>query len=179
MPGLMSSGIKAMYYSMVEFFKGWKPLSPLQLAVEEVIVASLDPIVIAPALTDSTGTPSLTTIDQDAPSPSTSQTPQETLPLVIPFGVEEEFHNIEVVHLDKDPFFGVPILELNFEESSSQDVIPTNVHSVNQPPKHLRKWTKDHPLDNINGSPSQPVSTRHQLKNKSHVLLLQCFPYFR
>ncbi|GJY03144.1 hypothetical protein Tco_0361296 [Tanacetum coccineum] len=38
MSGLMSSGIKAMYCSMVEFFEGWKPLSPLQLAVEEVFV---------------------------------------------------------------------------------------------------------------------------------------------
>ncbi|GJR67998.1 zinc finger MYM-type protein 1-like protein [Tanacetum coccineum] len=37
MPGLMSSGIKAMYYSMVELFEGWKPKSPLQLAMEKVI----------------------------------------------------------------------------------------------------------------------------------------------
>ncbi|GKB45117.1 retrovirus-related pol polyprotein from transposon TNT 1-94 [Tanacetum coccineum] len=87
------------------------------------------------------------TIDQDAPSPSTSQTPQETLSPVIPFGVEEHFHDIEVAHLDNDPFFGVPIPEPNSKESSSRDVIPNNVHAVNQPPEHLSKWTKDHPLD--------------------------------
>ncbi|GKA29368.1 retrovirus-related pol polyprotein from transposon TNT 1-94 [Tanacetum coccineum] len=34
-------------------------------------------------------------------------------------------------------------------KSSSRDVIPNNVHSVNQPPEHLSKWTKDHPLDNV------------------------------
>ncbi|GJW95178.1 integrase, catalytic region, zinc finger, CCHC-type containing protein [Tanacetum coccineum] len=34
------------------------------------------------------------------------------------------------------------------EESSSQVVIPNNVHSVNQPPEHISKWTKDHPIDN-------------------------------
>ncbi|GKE39148.1 retrovirus-related pol polyprotein from transposon TNT 1-94, partial [Tanacetum coccineum] len=63
--------------------------------------------------------------------------------------VVEEFHDIEVAHLDNDPFFGVPIPEPNYEESSSRDVILTNVHSVNQPPKHLYKWTKYHPLDNV------------------------------
>ncbi|GJT30014.1 hypothetical protein Tco_0910289 [Tanacetum coccineum] len=36
-------------------------------------------------------------------------------------------------------------------------------NQVNQPPDHLRKWTKDHPLDNIVGNPSRPVSTRKQL----------------
>ncbi|GKA84370.1 retrovirus-related pol polyprotein from transposon TNT 1-94 [Tanacetum coccineum] len=30
-------------------------------------------------------------------------------------------------------------------------------------PDHLRRWTKDHPLDNIVGNPSRPVSTRKQL----------------
>ncbi|GKA27659.1 retrovirus-related pol polyprotein from transposon TNT 1-94 [Tanacetum coccineum] len=100
-------------------------------------VASLVPTVDAPEPADSTSTPSSTTIDQDAPSPSTSQTSQETQSLVIPFGIEEHFHDIDVAHLDNDPFFGVSIPELNFEESSSRDVIPTNVHSVNQPPKHL------------------------------------------
>ncbi|GKA73346.1 hypothetical protein Tco_0779648 [Tanacetum coccineum] len=72
-------------------------------------VASLVPTVVAPEPANSTGTPSSTTIDQDASSPSTSQTPQETQSLVIPSGVEEHFHNIEVAHLDYDPFFGVPI----------------------------------------------------------------------
>ncbi|GJW98140.1 retrovirus-related pol polyprotein from transposon TNT 1-94, partial [Tanacetum coccineum] len=63
-------------------------------------------------------------------------------------GVEEQFHDIEVAHLDNDPFFGVPIPKPNSEESSSRDVIPTNVHSINQQPEYLSKWTKDHPLDN-------------------------------
>ncbi|GJS02164.1 hypothetical protein Tco_0318672 [Tanacetum coccineum] len=123
----------------------------------------MDRRVIAPDPADSTGTPSLTTIDQDAPSPSTSQTPLEIQPPVIPYGVEEEFHDIKVAHLDNDPFFGVLIPEPNSKESSSRDVIPTNVHSVNQPPKHLSKLTKDPPLDNVTGNPSRPVSTRHQL----------------
>ncbi|GKA61206.1 retrovirus-related pol polyprotein from transposon TNT 1-94 [Tanacetum coccineum] len=90
-------------------------------------VASPVPAVVASDLADSTDTPSSTTIDQDKPSPSTSQTPQESQSPVIPSGVEEQFHDIEVAHLDNDPFFGVPIPEPNSEESSSRDVIPTNV----------------------------------------------------
>ncbi|GJW25767.1 retrovirus-related pol polyprotein from transposon TNT 1-94 [Tanacetum coccineum] len=65
------------------------------------------PTVVAPDPADSTSLPSLTSVDQDAPSPSTSQTPQETQPLVIPSSVQEEFQDIEVAHLDNEPFFGV------------------------------------------------------------------------
>ncbi|GKF96474.1 hypothetical protein Tco_0289209 [Tanacetum coccineum] len=31
---------------------------------------------------------------------------------------------------------------------------------VNYPPDHLRRWTKDHPLDNIVGNPSRHLSTK-------------------
>ncbi|GKB35516.1 hypothetical protein Tco_0880458 [Tanacetum coccineum] len=57
----------------------------------------------------STGTPSSTTIDQDAPSTSTSQTTQESQSLIIPPGVEEEYHDIEVAHMEYDLYFGLPI----------------------------------------------------------------------
>ncbi|GJT56146.1 retrovirus-related pol polyprotein from transposon TNT 1-94 [Tanacetum coccineum] len=128
-------------------------------------VASPVPAVVALDPVDSIDTPSSTTFDQDAPSSSTSQTPQETQPLVIPSGVEEEFHDIEVAHLDNDPFFGVLILELNSEESSSRDVIPTNVYSVNQPPEHLSKCTKEYPLDNVKLNELGGV-----LKNKARLV---------
>nr|GEW97067.1 hypothetical protein [Tanacetum cinerariifolium] len=77
-----------------------------------------------------------------------------------------------------DPYFGVLIPELSSGESSSRDVIPTNVHSVKQPPEHLRKWTKDHPLDNVIRSPSRPVSTRHQLQNKAMFCYFGAFLTF-
>ncbi|GJX30265.1 retrovirus-related pol polyprotein from transposon TNT 1-94, partial [Tanacetum coccineum] len=48
----------------------------------EVVAPSNE--VIAPVLADSTGSPSSTTVDQDAPSPSNSQTTPETEPPVIP-----------------------------------------------------------------------------------------------
>ncbi|GJZ99227.1 retrovirus-related pol polyprotein from transposon TNT 1-94 [Tanacetum coccineum] len=64
-------------------------------------------LLLAP--TDSTGSPSSTPVDQDAPSLSTLQTPQASQSSVASPGVLEEFHDIEVAHINNDPFFGVPI----------------------------------------------------------------------
>nr|GEZ24122.1 hypothetical protein [Tanacetum cinerariifolium] len=58
--------------------------------------------VVAPELATSTGSPSSTTIDQDAPSPSNSQSTPETQPTVIPNDVEEENYDIEVAHIGND-----------------------------------------------------------------------------
>ncbi|GJS65463.1 retrovirus-related pol polyprotein from transposon TNT 1-94 [Tanacetum coccineum] len=80
--------------------------------------------VVAPELAASTGSPSSTTIDQDAPSPSNSQTTPETQSLVIPNDVEEDNHDLDTAHMNNDPFFGIPIPKDNSEASS--DVIPTN-----------------------------------------------------
>ncbi|GKC21462.1 retrovirus-related pol polyprotein from transposon TNT 1-94, partial [Tanacetum coccineum] len=113
----------------------------------------------------------------DAPSLSTSQTPQASQSPIASPGVVEEFHDIKVAHLNNDPFFGVPIPEPNSKESSSRGVILTNVHSVNQPPEHLNKWTKDHPFDNVIGNPLQPVSTRHQLQNEALFCYFDAFLY--
>ncbi|GJX12819.1 retrovirus-related pol polyprotein from transposon TNT 1-94 [Tanacetum coccineum] len=48
-------------------------------------------------------------------------------------------------------------------QSSLGDISIVEPNQANQPPAHLRKWNKDHPLDNIVGNPSRPVSTRKQL----------------
>ncbi|GJR91406.1 hypothetical protein Tco_0215417 [Tanacetum coccineum] len=141
-------------------------------------VASPVPAVVGPEPADSTGTHSSTSIDQDAPSLSTSQTPQESQSLVISSGVKEQFHDIKVAHLDNDPFFGVPIPEPNSKESSLRDVIPVNVHSINQPPEHLRKWTKDRPLDNVIGNTSILVFTRHQLQTEAMFCYFDSFLTF-
>ncbi|GJS93828.1 retrovirus-related pol polyprotein from transposon TNT 1-94 [Tanacetum coccineum] len=133
------------------------------------------PAVITQELAVSTGTPSSPTIDQDAPSTSTSQTNQETPSLVIPLGVEEADHDIEVAHMDNNPYVDFLIPEPSSEESSSQVVIPNNVHSVNQPPEHINKWTKDHPIDNVIGDPSRPVSTRHQLQDEALFCYFDAF----
>nr|GEZ04961.1 hypothetical protein [Tanacetum cinerariifolium] len=62
------------------------------------------PVVIAPEIAVSTATPSLTMINQDEPSKSTSQTTQETPSPVIPLGVEEADHDIKIAHMDNNPY---------------------------------------------------------------------------
>ncbi|GKD94046.1 copia protein [Tanacetum coccineum] len=133
------------------------------------------PAVIAPEPVVSTNTPSSTTIDQDAPSTSNSQTNQETPYPVLPLGVEEADHDIEVIHMDNNPYVDFPILKLSFEESSSQVVILNNLHSVNQPPEHINKWSKDHPVDNLIGDPSRAVFTRHQLQDAALFCYFDAF----
>nr|GEU87201.1 hypothetical protein [Tanacetum cinerariifolium] len=56
-------------------------------------------------------------------------------------------------------------------KSSSSDVIPTIVHSDAPVSKHLCKWMKYHPLQNIIGDPFRPVSIRLQL----HEQALFCY----
>nr|GEX27663.1 integrase, catalytic region, zinc finger, CCHC-type, peptidase aspartic, catalytic [Tanacetum cinerariifolium] len=78
------------------------------------------PTVIAPEPAVLTSTPSSTTIDQDAPSTSTLQTPLKTPSLAIPLGFEEADHDIEVAHMDNNPFVEFLIPKLSSEESSTQ-----------------------------------------------------------
>ncbi|GJY34136.1 retrovirus-related pol polyprotein from transposon TNT 1-94 [Tanacetum coccineum] len=101
--------------------------------------------VVAPVLAISTGSPSSTNVDQDAPSPSHSQTTPETQPSIIPNDVEEENHDIEITHIV--------------------------VHPDHQISEHNSKWTKDHPLENIIGELTRTVSTRLQL----HEQALFCY----
>ncbi|GJT90749.1 retrovirus-related pol polyprotein from transposon TNT 1-94, partial [Tanacetum coccineum] len=55
--------------------------------------------VVAPVPVVSTGSPSSTNVDQDAPSPSHSQTTPETPPPIIPIDVEVDNHDIEIAYI--------------------------------------------------------------------------------
>ncbi|GJR78593.1 retrovirus-related pol polyprotein from transposon TNT 1-94 [Tanacetum coccineum] len=131
-------------------------------------VIALEPAVL-------TDTPSSTIIDQDAPSTSTSQTPPKTPSLVIPLDVEEADHDIKVTHMDNNPFVEFLIPKPSSEESSTQVVIPNHVHSINQQPEHINKSTKDHPIDNVIGDPSRPVSTQQQLQDEDLFYYFDAF----
>nr|GEV66922.1 retrovirus-related Pol polyprotein from transposon TNT 1-94 [Tanacetum cinerariifolium] len=84
----------------------------------EVIAPITKVIALVPA--ESIGSYFSTTVDQDAPSPSKSQTTPETQPTIIPHDVEEDNHDIEVAHLGNDPLF-----ELNeFERLKVWELVP-------------------------------------------------------
>ncbi|GKC89487.1 retrovirus-related pol polyprotein from transposon TNT 1-94 [Tanacetum coccineum] len=65
--------------------------------------------VFAPKPVVSTGSPSSTTVDQDAPSP-------------------KDNHDIEVAHMGNDVYFGILIPEVSSDQSSSSDIIHTILH---------------------------------------------------
>ncbi|GJR44276.1 retrovirus-related pol polyprotein from transposon TNT 1-94 [Tanacetum coccineum] len=90
---------------LAKFEKSSKDLDDLLASQDscKTFLLQLFPTVIAPEPTVSTCAPSSTTIDQDAPSTSTSQTTPETLYPVIPLGVEEANHDIKVAHMDNCP----------------------------------------------------------------------------
>nr|GFA89028.1 retrovirus-related Pol polyprotein from transposon TNT 1-94 [Tanacetum cinerariifolium] len=98
---------------------------------------------------DSTGFPSLTIVDQDAPSPSKSLTPTEIQSSVILQDVENDNLDIEVARMGNFLLLGVPIPEVTYEQSSSTASAQSNVQSNQPMTHHNNKWTKDHPLNYI------------------------------
>ncbi|GKD18553.1 retrovirus-related pol polyprotein from transposon TNT 1-94 [Tanacetum coccineum] len=109
----------------------FQPLFDEYFQPSSSVVSSVLPAT-APLPAVTTSTPSSTIIDQDALPTSTSLTTQET--------------QAPVIHQDPSS-----------KESSSRDLIPSNSHQVYQPFDHLRKWTKDYPLDNVIGNLSRPA----------------------
>nr|GEW06230.1 uncharacterized mitochondrial protein AtMg00810-like [Tanacetum cinerariifolium] len=100
----------------------------------QVIAPIAKVVALKPA--ESTGSPSSTTVDQDAPSPSNSQTTSKTQSLDISNDVEEENHDLDTTHMNNDPFFRILILKNDFESSSS-DVIPAVMHTAAPNSEHI------------------------------------------
>nr|GEU53584.1 retrovirus-related Pol polyprotein from transposon TNT 1-94 [Tanacetum cinerariifolium] len=119
-----------------------------------------------PFLVNSAGTPSSTSIDQDAPSPSHSPSSLALQSLCLHQGIAAESTLIDenpFASVDNDPFINIFAPEPTSEASSSGDASSAESTYVTQTLHHLRKWSKDHPIDNVIGNLSQPVSTRKQL----------------
>nr|GFC07050.1 hypothetical protein [Tanacetum cinerariifolium] len=78
---------------------------------------------------------------------------------------------MEVAHMGSDPLFGIPILKVTSEQSTTPASPQAIVQTDHPLPHHNSKWTKDHPLNNIISQLSRPVSTRLQL----HEQALFCY----
>nr|GFB54271.1 hypothetical protein [Tanacetum cinerariifolium] len=100
--------------------------------------------VIPPVNADLIGSPFFTMVEQDAPS---------------------------TTHIGSDPLFGIPIPEINSDQSTTP-ASPQAIMQTDHPlPHNNSKWTKDHPLNNIIDQLDRPVSTRLQL----HEQALFCY----
>ncbi|GJR82630.1 hypothetical protein Tco_0153415, partial [Tanacetum coccineum] len=143
------------------FDESLNPPPSVDLPTPEVIALITEVVALEPA--ESTGLPSSTTVDQDAPSANNSQTTPDTQSQIIPNDVKEENLDLDVVHMNNDPFFGISIPEHDSKASSFSDVTPSVVHTTAPYFEHVTKWTKDHPLDNIIDELGRPMSIRLQL----------------
>nr|GEX41468.1 zinc finger, CCHC-type [Tanacetum cinerariifolium] len=132
------------------------PPPSVDLPALEVIV--LIAKLVAPEPAASASSPSSTTVDQDEPSHSNSQTSPKTQSLVISNDVEEENHDLDVAHMNNDPFFGISIQENVFEASSSSNVILTAMHIDAPNSEHVNKWTKDHLYTTSSGGRLGPLA---------------------
>nr|GFC63430.1 hypothetical protein [Tanacetum cinerariifolium] len=95
--------------------------------------------VIPPGYIDSTGLPSSTTVEQDAPSTSNSPTPTETQSSVIPQDVGDDNLDMEVAHMGNDLLFGVPIPKVNYVQSTTTASPQAIVQSNHPMPHHYSK----------------------------------------
>ncbi|GJX35425.1 copia protein, partial [Tanacetum coccineum] len=120
----------------------------------------VSPALAVPVPVNSADTPSSTTVDQDAPSPSHSPSSSALQSLSSHQGFAAGYTIIEdnpFPPVDNNPFVNVFASEPSSEALSSRDVSSADSTHVSQPHYHLGKWSKDHPLDNVigNGNPSR------------------------
>ncbi|GKF80085.1 hypothetical protein Tco_0235653, partial [Tanacetum coccineum] len=80
--------------------------------------------------------------------------------------------NTENALFDDDEFiniFSTPVQDQG--ETSSRHVDTSNMHTFYQHHPSAQRWTKDHPLDQVIGNPSESVRTRRQLETDGEMCM--------
>ncbi|GKB47822.1 retrovirus-related pol polyprotein from transposon TNT 1-94, partial [Tanacetum coccineum] len=117
--------------------------------------------------------------EKDAPSLNIHTTPQTTnqAPTKVPTVTANENTiqaetNTEYTQIDDDEFvnvFSTPVQERG--ETSSRHVDSSNMHTFYQHHPSGQRWTKDHPVEQVIGNPSQSIRTRRQLKTDGKMCM--------
>ncbi|GKC27042.1 hypothetical protein Tco_1034336 [Tanacetum coccineum] len=137
---------------------------PPALAVHDPVSQPAPPALADHVLVFPIGTPASFSIEEDAPSISISSSSVQQSPFVHQ-GVALD-HTLAVnpfAPMDDVPFVNIFASDPSSEATSSGEVSPADPNQSILPHEHLRKWTNSHPIDNIIGNPSRPVSTSQQL----------------
>nr|GEV99903.1 hypothetical protein [Tanacetum cinerariifolium] len=80
----------------------------------------------------------------------------------------------EYAHVQDDKFINIlSTLVQDRGETSNHHVDSSNMHTFYQHHPSEHHWTKDHPLEQIIGNPSQTVRTRRQLESDSKMCMQQ------
>ncbi|GJZ94280.1 retrovirus-related pol polyprotein from transposon TNT 1-94 [Tanacetum coccineum] len=117
-----------------------------------------------------------TTTDVADPPPlnihSTHQTPTQVPTVTAHENIIQAETNTENAQFDDDEFiniFSTPVQEQG--ETSSRHVDTSNMHTFYQHHPSAQRWTKDHPLEQVIGNPSQSVRTRRQLETDGEMCM--------
>nr|GEV09024.1 retrovirus-related Pol polyprotein from transposon TNT 1-94 [Tanacetum cinerariifolium] len=115
-------------------------------SVERLVPSAL----VVQVLVVTASTPTSITINQDAPSTSHSPSSSKVQSPISHQGVAAgpTIEDNPFAQAKDNPFVNVFAPEPSFDESSSGDVSSAESNQVIQPHNHLKKWSKDHPMDN-------------------------------
>nr|GEU31084.1 hypothetical protein [Tanacetum cinerariifolium] len=103
---------------------------------------------------------SLTNNSKQQDTPPITNNPSSTEPKTPTLNVnaeENNDHQAEDTQFQQDEFinlFGTLVREI--AESSSPNIVNSNMHTFYQPHDSEYRWTKDHPIEQIHGNPSKP-----------------------
>ncbi|GJU44870.1 retrovirus-related pol polyprotein from transposon TNT 1-94 [Tanacetum coccineum] len=103
---------------------------------------------------------------------TTNQAPTQVPTVTAPENITQAETNIEYEQVDNDEFiniFSTPVQERG--ETSSRRVDSSNMHTFYQHHPSGQRWTKDHPLKQVIGNPSQSIRTRRQLETDGEMCM--------
>nr|GFB79637.1 hypothetical protein [Tanacetum cinerariifolium] len=107
----------------------------------------------------------------------TTPAPTCQVPTLAPTVISFENINQAETHAENDQvaddefinIFLTPVLDQG--ETSSRHVDSSNMHTFYQRYPSEHRWTKDHPLEQVIGNPSQSVRTRRQLESDAEMCM--------
>nr|GFC07159.1 Gag-Pol polyprotein [Tanacetum cinerariifolium] len=107
----------------------------------------------------------------------TTPAPTCQIPTITPTVISSKNINQEETHYENDQvandefinIFSTPIQDQG--ETSSRHVDSSNMHTFYQRYSSEHRWTKDHPLEQVIGNPSQSVRTRRQLESNAEMCM--------
>nr|GEU73819.1 copia protein [Tanacetum cinerariifolium] len=142
----------------IRLFVGYAP-DLYDLVFQLAPPAPADHVLVSP-----TGIPASFSIEEDSPSTSISSSSVQRSPYVHQGVVVDHMLALNPFSLVDDvPFVNIFSQDPSSEATSFREVSPADPNQSILPHEHLRKWTNSHPIDNIIGNPSRPVSTCKQL----------------
>ncbi|GKB26731.1 retrovirus-related pol polyprotein from transposon TNT 1-94 [Tanacetum coccineum] len=122
---------------------------------------------------------STTTVAADAPPLNIQTTPKTTnqaltqAPTITANkNINQAETHVENAQVEEDEFiniFSTPVQERG--ETSSRHVDSSNMHTFYQRHPSEHRWTKDHPLEQVIGNPSQSIRTRRQLETDGEMCM--------